>query len=117
MNNNQINIQDLESSIYGEHSKFDANDGIGILVEMAKQNRMQNTASASTPSSEGNEVPLWEKYTLTIREAAAYFHIGEKRLRMIVDENPLADYLVMNGNRALIIRSLFEKYINESSVV
>ena len=88
-----------------------------FLVEMAKQNRMQNTASASTPSSEGNDVPLWEKYTLTIREAAAYFHIGEKRLRMIVDENPLADYLVMNGNRALIIRSLFEKYINESSVV
>ena len=88
-----------------------------FLVEMAKQNRMQNTPSASTSSSEGNDVPLWEKYTLTFREAAAYFHIGEKRLRMIVDENPLADYLVMNGNRALIIRSLFEKYINESSVV
>ena len=40
MNNNQINIQDLESSIYGEHSKFDANDGIGILVEMAKQGKI-----------------------------------------------------------------------------
>ena len=40
MNNNQINIQDLEASIYGEHSKFDANDGIGILVDMAKQGKI-----------------------------------------------------------------------------
>ncbi|MCR5802959.1 MAG: excisionase, partial [Clostridia bacterium] len=23
------------------------------------------------------EMPFWEKYTLTIREAAEYFHIGE----------------------------------------
>ena len=23
-------------------------------------------------------VPIWEKYALTIREAAEYFHIGEK---------------------------------------
>lgn len=88
-----------------------------FLVEMAKQNLVPGKARASKTSDDGDEVPLWEKYTLTIREAAAYFHIGEKRLRMIVDENPLADYLVMNGNRALIIRSLFEKYINESSVV
>ena len=40
MNNNQINIQNLEASIYGEHNKFDANDGIGILVEMAKQGKI-----------------------------------------------------------------------------
>lgn len=25
------------------------------------------------------EIPIWEKYTLTIREAAEYFHIGEKK--------------------------------------
>jgi segregation and condensation protein A len=40
MNNNQINIQNLEASIYGEHNKFDANDGIGILVDMAKQGKI-----------------------------------------------------------------------------
>ena len=26
-----------------------------------------------------NEIPYWEKYMLTLREAAEYFHIGEKR--------------------------------------
>ena len=24
-----------------------------------------------------NEIPYWEKYMLTLREAAEYFHIGE----------------------------------------
>ena len=40
MNNNPINMEDLESSIYGKPGEFDANDGIGILVEMAKQGKI-----------------------------------------------------------------------------
>ena len=83
------------------------------LVEMAKQ----NNKSAPEKGSEGEEVPIWERYILTIREASIYFHIGEKRLRAIVEENPLADFVVMNGNRSLIKRKLFEKFIDESSVV
>ena len=39
MNNNLINTEDLESSIY-KHGEFDANDGIGILVDMAKQGKI-----------------------------------------------------------------------------
>ncbi|MBP3266332.1 MAG: excisionase [Clostridiales bacterium] len=63
------------------------------------------------------EMPTWEKYTLTIREAAEYFHIGEKRMRQIVGENLNSDFVVMNGNRAMIKRKNFEKYIDEVSVV
>lgn len=40
MNNNLINAQDLESTIYGNTGQFDANDGIGILVDMAKQGKI-----------------------------------------------------------------------------
>lgn len=40
MNNNLINAEDLESTILSEHGKFDANDGIGILVDMAKQGKI-----------------------------------------------------------------------------
>ena len=29
------------------------------------------------------EIPYWEKYMLTLREAAEYFHIGEKKMRQI----------------------------------
>ncbi len=36
-------------------------------------------------------VPIWEKYALTIYEAAEYFNIGEHRLRQLVRENRQAD--------------------------
>ena len=65
-----------------------------------------------TQNNQANIVPLWEKYTLTIREAAEYFHIGENRLRLIVDEKPHADFVLMNGNRVMIKKKLFEKYID-----
>ena len=63
------------------------------------------------------ETPIWEKYTLTIREAAEYFHIGEKKMRQIVDENNNANFILMVGNRAMIKRKLFEQYIDVATVV
>ena len=36
------------------------------------------------------EIPIWQKYTMTIEEAAAYFHIGRTRMRALVAENPYA---------------------------
>lgn len=67
--------------------------------------------------SELNSIPVWKKYTLTIQEAAVYFHIGEKKLRKLVEENTDADYVIMNGNRMMIKRKLFEKFIDETTVV
>lgn len=63
------------------------------------------------------EVPVWEKYTLSIEEAAEYFRIGQKRLREIAAENPNADFLLCNGNRVQIKRKLFEEYIDGATVV
>ncbi len=59
-----------------------------------------------------NEVPIWEKYTLTVDEAAAYFRIGENKLRKLIQENKDAEYIIWNGNRAQIKRNLFEKFID-----
>ena len=42
-----------------------------------------------------SDVPIWEKYTLTIEEAAKYFRIGEKKLRKLVEENSDASWLIM----------------------
>ena len=63
------------------------------------------------------EVPVWEKYALTIREAAKYFHIGETKMRQIVDENKDSDFIVMLGNRAMIKRKCFEKYLDQAKVL
>ena len=45
------------------------------------------------------DVPIWEKYTLTIEEASKYFRIGENKLRKLAEENPAAGWVIMNGNR------------------
>ena len=57
-------------------------------------------------------VPLWEKYTLTVEEAAAYFRIGEYKLRRLINENKNTDYLLWNGNRVQIKREKFEKFVD-----
>jgi Excisionase from transposon Tn916. len=63
------------------------------------------------------EVPIWQRYTLTIEEAAAYFRIGEKKLRQIVAEHENASFVLMNGNRIQIKRRLFERYVDGATVV
>lgn len=61
-------------------------------------------------------VPISEKYTLTIKEAALYFNIGVKKMRRLAEEN-LGRYAIYSGNRYLIIRTKFEKFIDESSAI
>lgn len=56
------------------------------------------------------DVPIWEKYSLSILEAAAYFRVGEHRLRTVVSDNPHADFILRNGNRIQIKRKIFEEY-------
>ena len=63
------------------------------------------------------DIPVWRRYTLTIEEAAGYYHIGEGKLRMLIDEHPNEDFYVMNGNRALIKREKFERYLDQATAV
>ena len=58
-------------------------------------------------------VPIWEKYALTIYEAAEYFNIGEHRLRQLVRENRQADFVLWIGTKVEITRELFEKFLDE----
>ena len=58
------------------------------------------------------DVPIWEKYTLTIEEASKYFRIGENKLRKLAEENPRAGWVILNGNRIQIKRRHFEKIID-----
>lgn len=62
-------------------------------------------------------VPVWEKYSLSIEEAAVYFRIGENNIRNIINRNPDADFGFWNGNRKQIKRKLFEKYMDLQKAV
>lgn len=62
-------------------------------------------------------IPVYEQYTLTIKEAACYFRIGENKLRRLAEENPDAPWLIRNGNRIQIKRRQFEKMIDSLDVI
>ena len=61
------------------------------------------------------EVAISDKYALTIKEAAVYFGIGEKKLRSIANEVDQISFHV--GTRLLFKRALMEKYLNKVSSV
>lgn len=62
-------------------------------------------------------VPLWEKYTLSIKEAADYFNIGMNKLRDMANENKNADWVLWNNTKVLIKRRKFENFIDTINAV
>lgn len=59
-----------------------------------------------------DELKIPEKYILSIREAALYFGMGEKKIRRMAEDNE-GDFALYNGNRYLVIRPLMEQYFME----
>lgn len=62
-----------------------------------------------------NEVPMWKKFLLTVKEASLYFNIGENKMHRIVNEYLESDYkfVVQNGGRNMIKRQMFEDFLNQ----
>lgn len=58
------------------------------------------------------EVPIWEKSNLTLEEASAYSGIGISKLREI-SNNKNCEFVLWVGNKRLIKRRLFDKYIEQ----
>ncbi len=62
-------------------------------------------------------VPVYCRYLLDIKEAADYFHIGEKKLREIADMHINSGFVIMNGNRVLIKREKFENFLDDATTI
>ena len=60
-----------------------------------------------------NTVPIWEKVTLTIDEAAEYSNIGINKI-IELSNNPRCNFVIFVGKRRLIKRKEFEKFISEN---
>lgn len=61
-------------------------------------------------------VPVASKYLLTTQEAAAYFGLGEKKIRDIARAQG-KEVSSMNGNKLMINRKKFEKYLDETFTI
>lgn len=58
-------------------------------------------------------VPIWERVSLTVEEAAIYSGIGVNKLREITNEENCA-FVFWVGNKRMIKRHLFDKFISEA---
>lgn len=58
------------------------------------------------------EVPVWLKTNLTVKEASAVSGIGEQSIREQAIL-PTANFAFKVGNKTMINRNLFDKYVEE----
>lgn len=65
----------------------------------------ENTASLR------KEVPISKKAFLTVREAAAYFNIGEKKLRELTNGDR-CPFVLYCGTKRLIKREKFKDFLD-----
>lgn len=75
-----------------------------------------STATMEQKGGLTKQLPINERYMLTIKEVASYFNIGTKKLRRIAEDN-LGTVAVFCGNRFLIVRPKFEEFILNSSEI
>lgn len=59
------------------------------------------------------QVPLQNRYAMTIEAAAEYFGLGQKKIRRLAEDNPHAGFVLQNGNRLMIKRKAFEAFLDE----
>lgn len=67
--------------------------------------------------NKAESIPFYERYLLTVDEAAAYFHIGAKKMYELVTAHPGAKWLLRNGKRLMIKRELFGKWLDEQAAI
>ena len=59
------------------------------------------------------EVPIWEKSTLTLEEAAAYSGIGINKLRKMSDSES-CPFVLWIGSKRLIKRRMLDEYTDHA---
>ena len=62
------------------------------------------------------KVPIHQKMTLTIREAAEYSNIGINKIDQML-RTPNCTFVLFVGSRKLVKRKEFEEYIHNSLVI
>lgn len=59
------------------------------------------------------EVPIWQKSTLTLEEAASYTGIGMQKLRDISSDEQ-CEFVLWNGTKRMFKRRKLEDYLEKS---
>ena len=71
------------------------------------------TVISTNQAKEQEQVPIHEKVTLTIREAAEYSNIGINKIDAML-KSPRCPFVLYVGTKKLVKRKEFERFISES---
>ena len=63
------------------------------------------------------QVPVWEKYAMTVEEASQYFSVGQNKIRQLAQQDRFGNWYMMNGNRLLIKKKQFEKMMDKIDTI
>ena len=80
---------------------------------------MNRKTKTEGPENQGNklQIPYYEKYLLSIDEAAVYFHIGSRKMQQLVQTNPKARWWLINGNRKMIKKAMFADWLDQQTEI
>lgn len=90
---------------------------LNLQEKINQANTVLIKAGRGTSKRDEEGIPLWQRYSLSVPEAAKYFGIGETRLYQIVAEHPGADFILEIGSHVKIKRVLFERFLDAASCV
>ena len=88
-----------------------------LLSKATISRRVKNIKSKAERSEDMTTVPIWEKVTLTIDEAAEYSNIGINRINDMLKEPGCTFVLNVGKGKRLVKRKEFEKYIQKSNEI
>jgi len=96
----------------------DTQAGMNISIpkkpaEKKESQTEQEGEAADTKKKEKKEVPLWEKYALTITEASQYFNVTRNRIYRMIEKDKDAPFIIRDGKHLLIKRRMLEEYLDK----
>ena len=62
-------------------------------------------------------VPIADKFALTLEEAAEYYNIGVNKLRELTSKRDSSRFVLFVGSKRLIKRKLFDQYIETLEMI
>lgn len=91
--------------------------GISMVLSELKNKVNGLEVQIEENSPKNCALPLNQKYSLNVEEAAAYFGIGERRLRQMAYEHLDDDFVLEIGSHIRFKRALFEAFLNKTSAI
>lgn len=112
---NNANFTEEESVIFRLASQGKTLEEIAYKLSLSKSTVSRRMREIKVKIERGEKdmaVPIWEKMTLTVEEAAEYSNIGINKISDMLNE-PACPFVLFNGRKRLVKRKEFEKYIEK----